>query len=299
MRRLLVLLVLAGCARVASAEPAPSTKKVEHSTVALLPLTGDAHLVLYGQPVAREIARVLTADGLEVVVVGAGAPVPTRARLVIDGTIERGSDGTIRLSARVRDPIAGEQVGRVQATARELTAIDEAAQRLAAELSPALQRQLANISVKPAHETPTPVAIVDAPPRRLLAHVAIQMTAATADAPAPMIDAAFYGALQRPLAALGYDATHEVITSPASGLDISVDVVELSLELAESPTSISTARALAHVRVARDGTLVFDRTVATDTIVGRLGAKPQALVAAVAAQVAEIVRPQLRLTRRP
>ena len=303
MRRVFMLLTLASVvlARTTVAEPTPSTKKIEHRTVALLPLTGDAHLVLYGQPVAREIARVLTADGLEVVVVGANAAVPTRARLVIDGTIERGSDGSIHLSARVRDPIAGEQVDRVQATAHELTAIDEAAQRLAAELSPALQRQLAltNIVPRPEAPVPPPRTIVDVQPLRPSAHLAIHMSATNDLAHSEMVAAAFSDAFARPLTSLGFDVPHAAASPPSIAVDIAIDVVDLSLELADAPTSVSTARARAHVRVSHAGKLDFDRVVATDTVVGRVGAGPQALVAAIAAQVAEIVRPQIRRARRP
>ena len=108
-----VMLCIAGT--VARAEP---------ETIALLSLDADERLEIYGQPVAAEIARVLIAAKLDVVVVDAKMAVPTTARLVIDGSIaQRGS--TVLLEIRVRNPVDGGTFDKLEQRASSVAAISK------------------------------------------------------------------------------------------------------------------------------------------------------------------------------
>src|SRR5262245_6945332 len=79
---------------------------VHAETVALLPLDGEKRLEIYGQPVAKEIARAMIAGGIDVVVVGANMSVPDHAQLIVDGTIKAGKGDSVTLAIRIRDPHA-------------------------------------------------------------------------------------------------------------------------------------------------------------------------------------------------
>ena len=124
------------------------------TAVAMLPLDAPDRLAIYGQPVAATLATSLRDAGIEVDVVGPGAPVPTRARVVIDGTLRRDGE-TVRVQLRLRDPARGVEVGALGATAATLTAIDATVRDLQAQLVP-LVRRLLEPAVEPPPSTPPP-----------------------------------------------------------------------------------------------------------------------------------------------
>src|SRR5262245_10624192 len=128
-------------AAVAMAAPRPALA----DPVALLPLDADARLEIYGQPVATEIARALRAGGVEVVVVGAKMGVPRGAKLIVDGTIAAGKGSAVVLSIRVRNPVDGTVLDKLDATAPTLAVIDNAAADLSARVLPVVRERIAVI----------------------------------------------------------------------------------------------------------------------------------------------------------
>src|SRR5665647_1440851 len=112
--------------------------------VALLPLDADQKLEIYGQPVASELARVLIAGKIDVVVVGQKMAVPERARLIVDGTIRSGKGSTVVLTVRVRTAVDGTVLlPTMEATAPSLANIDKAAADLSARVLTSVRKHLA------------------------------------------------------------------------------------------------------------------------------------------------------------
>jgi hypothetical protein len=275
----LVVAIGAGLAggRAAGDEP--------RAVVALLPLAHakDQRLAIYGQPVASELARVLRAGGLDVVVVSAGAPVPSRARLVVDGRIALAGEAVI-IDARVRDPARGTVVATVSARAAALTAIDRAAADLAAQLLPAVKEQLA------AQDRPAPAPEPARPAR-----------APSPPPPRPALDA-------RPVARV--EVVHRVPFEPAravgealarragyrtdaaapAALELRIEILSFAID----DLGVPVGRARARVRAVADGVTRFDRVVRTDSIVGARRSTPEALARQAGAQIVDIVAPRLR-----
>lgn len=295
---LLLVLVRAGTPSAApagagaAAGPGPATPAI----IALLPLDAEPRLTLYGQPVAAEVARALSAEGLEVVVVGAGAPVPARAALVVDGTIKRGERGAIWLEVGIRDPEQGQRLGAITARAPSLTAIDAAAADLAARLVPEVRVLLAARAAaarsdpgpdpRPPTDPPTgkdpPLRPKAAPPRPTL-----QLRVSSPRAPelvAPLTE--HLGRLGRRLGwavSAGADGPH-----PA-GARLQLDVLAVVVKHGHVPT----ARVRCRVRAFVGATRVFDGQLRTDTLVGRARAPAATLAAAAAVQLADILAPRL------
>lgn len=304
MRRLLVLLVaLLVAPRVARADEAPARGAV----IALLPLGADAKLEIYGQPVASELARRLEREGFAVVVVTSTAPVPARARLVVDGRIVRGDGDTVKIEARVRDPERGLVVDELSAKAPSLTRIDEAVADLARRLATVLRTGLAAQAaarareragaapVTTAAEAPQAAPVVDRRPAALITATTAVMRGAEDPDLAPILRA---GAVR--LADLvGYRAEDlrgdaDDLAGAVARADASVGIELRLLAIDYDDEGVTTARARARVRVVSGGRVVWNRVVRTDTLVGGRGDRRDAVARAAIEQIVDIAMPRVR-----
>ena len=307
---LAITTALIAAATVAQAQPAGHAPKV---TVALLPLDADAKLAIYGQPVAAEVARALVAEGLDVAMVGQGDPVPTRAVLVVDGKIRKaaGRGSAIVLDLRVSDPAKAEVLARVSSTASSLTAIDRAAGEVAQKLVPAVRTQLAARQPPPRKPEPPPPdkpPVKPAPPPPpgilLIASSRVPLDGSGDAAMVAAIAPAFedlIGVVQHrpvaPAAPIGDapDALPRAIKRAGAHLAIVVEVLGFQFDTrtpqdGDAPV-VPLARARARVRIlGRDGGVIFDRVVRTDTVVGRAGEGASHMARHAATQIVEVIR---------
>jgi hypothetical protein len=260
--------------------------------VALVPLAAEARFALYGQPVASEVARSLRAGSIDVVVVSAGAPVPARARLVIDGRISGEAGGAVSLEVRVRDPAKGVVVATLHARASALTAIDRAASDLAERLLPAVREQLAVLdraadraAAAAASRPPTPPATRPAPTTTRPARPPAVIEIGGAAFPAAM-------AMAKALAErLELEPMRGSTSAPPStGIALRIDVLGFDVQA----MGVLVGRARVRIRATDARGVVFDRVVRTDSIVGRIGASRDELARSAAAQVIDIAAPRLR-----
>jgi hypothetical protein len=272
-------------------------------TVALKPLATGKGLALYGQPVATEIARALRAGHLDVVVLSEGVPVPSRARLVVDGHIEAGDHGAITLQVRVRDPARGVDVATVTTTAPALTAIDRATADLSARLLPAVTEQLRvqdqararaadRARHPPDHGAPDHGHAPDrghaAAPARLPPAVVFASSRVTS-----FPEAVASALAARVVARAGHRAEDGALPLgkpiPAD-FGLSLEVTSFAVE----PHGVLTARATARVRVVSSrGRVLVDRVVHTDTLVGSRTDDRDAMARHCAAQLADILGPRV------
>jgi len=312
----------------ATAQPAPgaaapgdAARKV---TIALLPFTAERRLAVFGQPVASEISRALREAGLDVSLVGDGAPVPARARLVVSGRIVKRGAGVV-LEARIRDPERGVDVARPSGAAAAVADIDQAASALATALVPAIRGGLAAQDAAAARDraalapppAPVPVATGVVQPARPVAVDRRPVALVTVQAPtladrdgAPMPVATLAAPAVADLARrVGYRAVAvdahaavdpAVLASSRAALRITVELLSLSHETSRD---IPLGRARARVTVTdASGAPVYRRTVRTDTLVGSRGDRLDTLVRLAAAQVTDVIAPRLRerlAARRP
>jgi hypothetical protein len=299
-------------ARKPAPPPAPAPA-IDSATVALLPLATGKGFELYGQPVASEIARALRAGGIEVVVVSAGAPVPARAHLVIDGKIAAGERGAVALQVRVRDPQRGAVVATLDASAPELGALDRAAADLAARLLPAVKDQL--VARERTGETTTPLPVhpergpegaeSKGPARPEPSPVRPERGSEAAESKGPAAIA--YGTSIAPefpdtiaaelahrlVARSGHRAIDAIPLDgkPLAGdFGLAIEVQSFAIE----EHGVLTARASARIRViAADGRVVADHVARTDTLVGSRTDDRAAMVRHCAAQLADIIGPRI------
>jgi hypothetical protein len=284
-----VILVFAPrAARAADASP----------VIALLPLAADNKLDLYGQPVAAEVARALEQDGFAIVLVTSTSPVPSRARLVIDGRIVRGDDGAIVLEARVRDPATSETLGQVRSGAAALTRIDEAAVGLAERLGPVLRDGLAALDradrdrLAARTDRAAPAAAHGAAGRRAgadrrpVALITFSPPAARG-ADDPVAEPRLRHGAGRMASLLGYRADP---SATDAALFVHIDLLGVDYR----DRGVITARARARVRVSDTSGVVFERVVRTDTLVGGRGDRKDAVLAAAVEQIVDIAVPRVR-----
>lgn len=275
----LVLLALAVPAR---AEEPPL------GAVALLPLDADAKLSIYGQPVASEVARALVAGGIDVVVVGPKMAVPDKAWLVVDGTIAAGKGDTVVLALRVRNPVDGSILPtRPQATAQGLPNIDKAAVDLSAQLLPVVRAGLVSISEAKLPRTDKPIDRPTDKPR---------VAVVAPEAPQPLV-LSLVGS--EPLrAALAVEAKpwaarrNYTIAGAGNGLQLVLEVKGYSA----SKGVVPYAKARVRAKIVSGGTVLFDRVVVTDSVLGDKGIAPDALATRTAREVLDILRPHMRRT---
>lgn len=275
--------------------------------VALLPLDADQQLDIYGQPVASAIAHALTAAGVDVIVVGAKASVP-KVRLILDGHIAAQGNDSVLLSIRVRYP-EGDVVKTLPTKPTPLVSIDKAAAELAAELLPVVKAELA----KPARTSSRGTSTMTVTNNTQLDNPTITIAPAappSALAVAVVGDAALAAPLRaavEPWARHHARAPHALPPPPTAGaqidlvkavagegvpLGIALEVVSYAPVAGVAPM----ARARVHVQIASATQVLFDRVIATDTVVGNKAMAADALAARVAAEVLAILGPHFTRT---
>jgi hypothetical protein len=284
---------LASLPRRAHAEPAPPG-----DAVALLPLDAERNLEIYGQPVASEIARALVAGNVAVVVVGPKMAVPELARLIIDGTISLGKASAVTISLRIRNTVDGVTLENLSATAPGLPKIDAAASELSARLLPLVRDRLAALRRSSEDhgrvaEVRSPGAAPVAPMRVLVADV--QKTRSSA--PGLLLGAldaavaSFYRAHHREIQKLDpAQLAAPTVARLGPGLAIGFWILDYTTENGKPPM----ARARVRVQIARASTVVFDRVVVTDTVLGEVGQRPSELADRTAREILAILRPHMR-----
>ncbi|MGE0867924.1 MAG: hypothetical protein AB7P03_05165 [Kofleriaceae bacterium] len=271
-----------------------------NDAVALLPLDAPPRLEIYGQPVASEIARVLIAGGIDVVVVGPKMAVPARAKLIVDGTIA-GTTSAILVTLRVRTPSDGVVIETLQSSATSITNIDRAAADLSAKVLPVVRDKLAAMHEPPAR--PNKIAdrlVLESLPLTLLATTAAG--AASEPLRAAMVERAttWSKAHRRDprlvdAAQLAGKLAPITVKETGSELAIAFDVRSYSVtRYGSGADAVPMARARVRVRIANDSAVVFDRVVVTDTVVGDRAIAAPALASRTAREVLEILRPHLR-----
>lgn len=294
------MVIVVGLASSARAQPGPAG-----DAVALLPLDAERSLEIYGQPVASELARALAADHVPVVVVGPRMAVPERARLIVDGTIALGKAGAVTLSLRVRNTLDGVVLETLTATAPALGKIDRAAEELSARILPLVRARLAALDGRASvagwqrgssERPPAP-----APASREQV-VLVAVSDARSGAKQPALSGVFDAALatwgrahQRTLRTLDtakLDRKHAAAAVASEGADAAIAIAILDYAGEAQPVPMARARVRVQVSDARE--VVFDRVVATDTVVGERGAPPPELAMRVAREVLAIIRPHLR-----
>jgi hypothetical protein len=274
-------------------------------TIALLPLDGEKRLEVYGQPVAAEIGRALKAQGFDVVVVGAKMDVPDTAQLIVDGTIKADKKNAIALSIRIRDPHNGTTLETLPANAASLTAIDKAAADLSARIVPAVRTHLDALAkaAQPVEPPKPPVDTPPPPPRKTPVPIApgLPSVIVSVASPRPALptlefladglsdELPRWGTQHKRIASL---VEPEQMTRAAAVMTVQHAITDLGvafevLTFTVEPREVPLAR-------ARVQSIVFERVVRTDTIVGDKGISEQELAARTAREILAIVNAQLR-----
>jgi len=290
------LAALAAAPRAARAEPPPASY-----AVALLPLDADKGLEIYGQPVASEIARALAAGNVRVVVLGPRTAVPDHTGLIIDGTIALGKASAVVISLRIRRADGGVLPSKrsLAASAPGLAKIDGAAAELSAQLLPTVRELLAALP----RESEDHGRIVEAPPvpapeRPVLIAVADDRPAADRGPLRAALQAAAVN-WTRAHRRVARDADLARLTAAgvsAAGADLAIgfSILGSRPEQPDERARPAMARARVRVQIVGPRAVVFDRVVATDTVLGDPGGGPPELAARVAREVLAILGPHLR-----
>jgi hypothetical protein len=272
------------------------------AAVALLPLDADSKLELYGQPVASEVARALVAGGIDVVVVGPKMAVPERARLIVDGKISAGKGDAVVLALRIRDRDTGSVLDSVSSTAAALTSIDQAAADVSARVLPAVRARLAAHATRvaasatalaPAQPAQPAQPRGPAPPIPMLVALGAGTTAgeplrlALTEATDAWLRVRHREPRATPLPSLAQPFAVSTLGKQHVAAALAIEVLAYTVE----PGVIPLARARVHVRIADAEHDLFDRVIATDTIVGDRDQAPARLAERVATEVLAILTP--------
>jgi len=296
MQRFLTCLVFA--AVLASARSAHAEE-----TVALLPLDTAPKLEIYGQPVASEIARVLVAGNVNVVVVGRKMAVPAGARLIVDGTVASGKGTAVVLTIRIRNTADGTVLATMDATAPTLANIDKAAADLSARVLPSVRQLLGAVRptqpvIKAPDDTRPPV--VGTPPTLRPMLVAFSAKGGDAERLRAPLTAAFatwaHKHLREPTPIESRTLSRELATQTvkSSGQDLAIGLEILSFEV--QAKEIPLGRARVRVRISDAVGIVFDRVITTDTVVGDKLLPVGGLAERTAREVVDIMRPHVKRT---
>jgi hypothetical protein len=293
--------VLGATSSGARAEPAGDA-------VALLPLDADRSLEIYGQPVASEIARALGAGNVQVVVVGPKTAVPDRARLIIDGTIALGKASAVTISLRIRNTVDGVVLENLSATAPGLAKIDSAAAELSARILPIVRDKLAALHRPPADDHGHVIQVRSpgsgapqnppAPDRPVLVSVVDLRRPAGTGVLLGAFDTAVADWIRghhrevRKLDPGKLDPRIAASSVAAAGSDLAFGFWILGFTAETAP--LPMARARVRVQITSASAVVFDRVVATDTVVGDRNLTVAELAARVAREVLAILRPHVR-----
>jgi hypothetical protein len=277
--------------------------------IAVLPLVAnDASLEIYSSPVAREVGKHLRETlAIEVRDLADAASVPAAIDLVIDGRINRIDAESITLEAKVRDAAISRIVSVVTSGERPLVDIDAAAKELATRLAPIIRdwrreqpedpyRLESAVRDRPAEPDNA------APVEPYL--VVLRATGTAADGVIPVQAQARQAvfAFARRLGVRSIAASDQagdvdrvkvanVVRSSHAryGLTIRIEKVRYDFR------GVLSARGKARIRlIDRNGGLLFETVVGTDTVVGARGDRHSALVYMVAEQALDIAGPRLR-----
>jgi len=294
---LLALLALAAASGPARAQaPRPDAPR---GAVALLPLDAGPRLEIYGQAVATEIARALTAGGIEVVVVGANMDVPAAARLIVDGTLAA-EKGQVALSMRVRSARDNTVLDTLSATAPGLAQIDKAAGDLSARVLPVVRDRLAALAERAGGDRPGALPPADgaAGPPLLVAIAAARgaepLRAALAEAAPRWIRAARREPRVVEARALAGPLAPKAVGAASAERAVELAVLGYAVRTNPAARDVPLARARVRVRISDARGVVFDRVVVTDTVVGERRMQPAEMAARVADEVLAILRPHVR-----
>jgi hypothetical protein len=284
---LVAVMALASTTHDACAEPP--------GAVGLYRLDTDKKLEIYGQPITNVLARVLTAAGIEVVVVGADEKTPKQVKLVVNGKIEsKGAE--VVLTVTMHALKNGEPYPPLSKTAPAITKLDKAAAELSAELLAKVQKILPTLPDDDSKQPPVEIKPAVVAPKAKLALFAVVASGAPADEPirqalgdalAPWTE--HHGREVRLVDPKSLSAELAAKTIAATNTDLGVlfEVVDFVVEAGEVPM----ARARVHVRIADGNKLLLDRVVVTDTVVGDKNMPLPALAARTARAVLSIVTP--------
>lgn len=300
MPRFRTYVVLVVVLVVALAAP---TRAHADGAVALLPLDTEKKLEIYGQAVASELARVLVAGNVDVVVVGRKMAVPERARLIVDGTIMSGKGAEVVLTVRVRNTADGTVLATMDATAPTLANIDKAAAEVASRVLPSVRQLL--VALRPAGDAVRPLddikpPVVGTTPK--LRPMLVAISAQRGDAERlrlPLTTAVTTWArkhLREPSSidseALSRKRVTQTVKSSASDLAIGFEILSFEIETHGIPLGHARVR----VRISDAVGIVFDRVIVTDTIVGDKLLTVEQLAERTAREVVDILRPHVKRT---
>ena len=281
-------------------------------SVALLPLDAGAKLEVYGQPVASEIARALIAGEIDVVVVLPKMAVPETATLILDGKIAAGKGKAIELTIRLRDPKSTTILQTFQATSPSLETLDKTTSELAQKVLPVVRDKLAALATKPVEPVkPVPPPVRVDPPRAviskpLLVGVAPGQHATESVEPlrVALVDAAPSWVLtnrRTPVtsdsAALDAKSAPKTVANSNADRAIAFEVLEYrrwSEQLVGTNGKVPMAKARVRVRIADAASVLFDRVVWTNTVIGDVGMSDEMQARRVAREVLTIVQPHAR-----
>ena len=292
MTRVLACLIALGAAL---AVPGRVRAEPAGDAVALLPLDADKSLEIYGQPVASEIARALVAGAVQVVVVGPRMAVPERARLIVDGTIALGKAGAVTISLRIRNRVDGVVLDNLSASAPGLARIDSAASELSARVLPIVRDRLAALhrAVEGVRIEPRPAAPAAPAPRPVLVAITDERKSAEAGPLPAALETAATSWTQGHRRPLQKTDAGKLATAPGD-LAIGFWILDFTVDDLADATRLQAARARVRVQIIRAHSVVFDRIVATDSVLGEPGLARPELAARVAREVLAILRPHMR-----
>lgn len=268
--------------------------------LALLPLDTPPKLAIYGQPVAAEIARALTAAGLDVVVVGAQMAVPGEAVLVIEGSLIS-ARRKVKVELRLRTLDSRTPLATVASKEVALETIDRAASEVADALLPQLQSELDKRASAHRPSAPPPPESIPAPVPAPVLQPALLAVAAPGAAlamreafieqmrsAAVVLPGATYETRTAPLSDVSPASVMAMSAAASGALTLAFDVRELVV----ADRGVFVGGVKVRVLVARTGKIVFDRLLTTDTVVGARKGNLDGLLALLAREVVTILRPR-------
>jgi hypothetical protein len=295
----------------------PARAQIEKETIALLPLDADKRLEPFGQPLAGEIGRVLIADQLDVVVVTANNTVPSTAKLVVYGALIAKGDAIV-VQINVRNPIDGKTTDTLEEVAPNLLAVEATSIKLSQRLLPVVRTRLA--ALRAVTPTKPPDKVVPPPPAAtsgpvLLVGIAVPAGASQMIVPfrAALTDriGGWVKASKRTPSAvdasvLGKQLATQTVASARAERGVSFEILDYDVQLTgrlddrlmrlarPGGSTIPLARARVRVRIADARKVVFDRVIATDTIVGDRKISGEVLADRVAREILTILQPHMR-----
>ena len=327
MRWAIVWLVLAGAAAPATTAHADRRAKRSNAraTVAILPLTWtDESLSIYSNAVASALAVELrSVEGIRVESVPLSGTIPDRVALVVGGRIVASGKKAERVSVElvVRDPEFSITVATIASDVAPLGEIETLISKMGQKLETVVARGLRDHDKriaereKPIRLRPTVVkgeGDRDSPPdpdtdtaasAQQDRMVIMLATTNTDDAVVPVSTIATESGFRlaerlgcHPLAAPSNNAASHAEAAALAVKTGAVATVKLHVrDIDYDWVGVLTARGKVRVVVtAPDATVIFDRTVRTDTIVGSRGDRHAGVARMVLDQAMDIAAPVIR-----